>query len=559
MKKVLIFFLALFSLLFAPAAFARDSEHIESYDTNIAIQKDGSIDITERIDYFFDAPRHGIFRNIPVIKTNDDGKKYKISLKGIKVTDEKGDSYTFKQTHEGDDEILKIGDADRTITGSHSYVISYSVLGALTYFPGHDELYWNSMGTKWQVPIAKAKTTVTLPQTVPSADLNAACFVGAMGDTRQDCLVTKSDTSVEVTVSRPLEAYEGATVVIGFPKGIVSVLEPQEVVPFFSTLIGKITLVILAVAAFLWYILAPVLVVRTWWRTGRDPKPAMGEVSAWFSPPRTQNKRDLTPAETGTLVDESADLRDIYATIVDLARRGYMKIIETKKGVFDFEKKKDWKDDKDILPFEDDLLSAIFKGNDRVSLKDLDLISTFEKIKKELYDSMVTERFFPENPQSIRTKYYVLAGLAFVTGNLILFLVATIFGRNMPKKTIFGAQAAAMGRSLKNFLVSQDKKLRFQAQKQMMFEKLLPYAIAFGVEEIWARRFEKLGLKQPDWYESSSGSRFNSVVFAHSVGRAATVSFASSVTSKSSSGFSSGFSGGGSSGGGGGGGGGGSW
>jgi len=557
MRKVFIIILSLLFFLFPRSVHA---ENIETYDTAIVIAKDGSIGVTERIDYVFDTPRHGIFRSIPLIKTNDSGKQFRMALSDVSVTDEKGTPYNFTITDENGTEVLKVGDADRTITGAHWYNVSYVIRGALTYFPGHDELYWNIIGTAWPVPITESSTTVTLPQTVAAADLHATCFVGAQGATGNDCTVTLADTSVTVKTTRPLSAKEGVTVVVGFPKGIVAVVEPNEVVPFFDTVAGKITLIVLLVAGFLWYILAPFLVIRKWWTTGRDPKPPMGEVSAWFSPPKTAKLRDLTPAETGTLVDESADSKDIYASIVDLARRGYLKIIETSAGKFDFAKQKSRKKDADVQPFEDTLLSGIFETKNRVSLKDLDLTSTFVTVKKMMYASLVTDGFFPENPETVRTKYYILAGLAFMTGNLLLFLTAFIFGKNMPRKTLFGSEQAAVGRSLKNFLVSQDRQLKFQAQRQMMFEKLLPYAIAFGVEEVWAKRFEKLGLRQPDWYvsASASGGRFNSVVFAHSIGHAAATSFAQSVAAKSSTGSSSGFSGG-FSGGGGGGGGGGSW
>ena len=37
----------------------------------------------------------------------------------------------------------------------------------------------------------------------------------------------------------------------------------------------------------------------------------------------------MTPAEAGTLLDDSIDPRDITSTMVDLAVRGYMKIEET--------------------------------------------------------------------------------------------------------------------------------------------------------------------------------------------------------------------------------------
>jgi uncharacterized membrane protein YgcG len=426
-------------------------------------------------------------------------------------------------------------------------VISYHVQGALTYFPGHDELFWNVIGDKWQVPIREASASVTLPRAVPRADFNAKCDI---------CTISYADAGVQFKSTRELSSGQGLPLVVGFPKGIVAVLEPRELVPFFDTVKGKITLLLLSIAAFLWYILAPILVIRRWWKFGRDPKPAMGEVSAWFSPPKTPKLRDLTPAETGSLVDETVDTKDIYASLVDLARRGYMKIIEVKKNQFDFEKQKVGY--KDLQPFENELLTAIFKDKDRVSLKDLDLSATFEKVKKQIYESLVADGFFPENPRTVRTLYYVLAFFALVTGNFILLIIAATFGKNMPRKTLFGAEQAAVARSLKHFLVSQDKQLKFQATKQMMFEKLLPYAIAFGVEAVWAARFKDLGLKQPDWYQSSSGSAFNSVIFAQSIGHSASVSFASSIMSKSSTGFSSGFSGGGFSGGGGGGGGG-SW
>lgn len=574
MKKVFILLVTLVSLMVPRAAHAQDtSEHIETYDSHVVIQKDGTIAVTETIDYFFESAKHGIYRDIPVIKTNDNGKKYEMTLTDVSVKDDQGKPYNYTESRNGDNEELKIGDANQTITGAHEYVISYDVAGALTYFTDHDELYWNSIGDQWTVPITKAATTVTLPETIPEANLQVSCFVGAQGATGTDCSMSKVGTDVVVEVDRALDAGEGATVVVGFPKGIVAVLNPKEVVPFFATLAGKVTLVLLAIFGLLWYIVTPILVIRKWWVSGRDPKPTMGEVSAWFSPPKTKDLRELTPAETGTLVDESADFKDIYASIVDLARRGYMKIIETSaKGrsafggktiQYDFQKQKEWdaKADKTIQPFETTLLDAIFEDAkaDRVSLKDLDLQITFETVKKQLYASLVEGGFFAENPQSVRTKYYVLAVFAFITGNLILFLVALIFGKNMPRKTQAGADAAAVARSLRNFLVSQDRELAFQAKNQMMFEKLLPYAVAFGVEVIWAKRFADMALKQPNWYVSTNRGAFNAVVFSNALGRSMSTSVASFIASKSSNGFSSGFGGGGFSGGGGGGGGGGSW
>ena len=50
-------------------------------------------------------------------------------------------------------------------------------------------------------------------------------------------------------------------------------------------------------------------------------------------PSENKKGRELTPAETGTLIDEKVDLKDIYGSLIDLARRGHFRIIETKEYV----------------------------------------------------------------------------------------------------------------------------------------------------------------------------------------------------------------------------------
>ncbi|HTL42397.1 MAG TPA: hypothetical protein VL294_13075, partial [Pseudolysinimonas sp.] len=92
-----------------------------------------------------------------------------------------------------------------------------------------------------------------------------------------------------------------------------------------------------------------------------------------------------------------------------------------------------------------------------------------------------------------------------------------------------------------------------------VYEKLLPYAVLFGLEKEWAGTLGKYyDQNPPDWYAGSNVSAFNAGAFAAGVGSIAS-SVASSYSGSSSSSSSGGSSGGGSSGGGGGGGGGGGW
>src|SRR3989344_3903018 len=162
MRRLIVFLLP-FLIFFSLASSARGhlqvfTEHIAEFKSEIDIQKDGSVNVSETIVYdFANLEKHGIIRKIPFIKTNKEGKRFRMNMNVISVNDEKGNNYNYKTTNLDDRELeLKIGDADKTITGVHTYVITYTVSGALTYFSDHDELYWNVTGNEWTVPIELA-------------------------------------------------------------------------------------------------------------------------------------------------------------------------------------------------------------------------------------------------------------------------------------------------------------------------------------------------------------------------------------------------------------------
>ncbi len=528
-------------------------ERVEDFDSNIHINKDGSIAVVETIRYFFDTPRHGIFRNIPFTKY-DKGKRYDIDFKFEPVTDETGKRYEVSRTKQGEQWVLKIGDPDATVSGRHTYIISYIAKGELGYFPDHDELYWNVTGTAWDVPIKKVYTTITLPEKLTSDKIRLDCFTGTYGSTKKNCTGTSDGSTTTIETTLFLNSNEGLTIVEGFPKGIVAVLKPTEYIPFFERWYGKVTLMAIVLLAIGWYIILPIWLIIHWYKNGRDPFVGI-PLTAGYEAPKA-GKRSLTPAETGTLIDETVQNRDIFASIVDLARRGYLRINEPEKKDFFLEQLSPLKTNDILQPFEKKLLDGIFDERKLIRLKDTKLYTTIGDVKKLLYQDMVDSEYFKTNPNTTRTKYYALGGLALFTMNFVLAFAAFLFGKNMPKKTVTGAQQAQVARSLKNFLTSQERQLEFQADKQMFFEKLLPFAVAFGVEKIWAKRFEQFNLKQPDWYQGYNNGTFNAALFASSLSNSYN-SFSVSSTppsSSSSSGFGGGFSGGG-----GGGGGGGSW
>jgi len=587
MKKILIGLLLFFSLIFPVSAqlddiqkdevnlnaiYPTDSvestnnitgEHIKSFDSTITINKDGTIDVKETIIYNFDSlQKHGIYREIPFIKTNQDGKQFELRFSNFSVTDENENSYKYVKSWIDEKLIrLKIGDADRLITGIHTYIISYQVAGALTYFFDHDELYWNVTGNEWKVPIASTTASVVWPQEIKKEDVKGICYTGIAGSKESLCSVelpSLYDRAKMVTKSNnSLGSGEGLSIVVSFPKNIVTVLEPKEFVSFWNTWVGQLLIGLMGLIGLIWYVLLPFFIIYRWIRYGRDPKGTVGVTTAWFDPPKTQDGKRV-----GTLGDETVDMKDISATIVDLARRGYLIIDERKKGDYYLIKNNQPRTTgpvvQALLEYEKLLLNKFFGNEKEIRIKDEELSTEVAQIKNEMYEQVVEDKLFDKNPQTTRTGYYVVAGIALFTGNFFLAIVAFLFGRVMPRKTVFGVEAKNVAFSLKNFLGSQQRQLEFQADKQLMFERLLPFAVAFGVEKIWAKRFESLNITQPNWYRGYSSANFNSYLLVNSLSSSFKSFNTAATPTRSSSGFSSGSSGG-FSGGGGGGGGGGSW
>ncbi len=204
-------------------------ESIPSYDVTLTINEDGTLLVNEVIDYDFGSvPRHGIFRDIPVRfdypKKADTDRVYEIDVESVKASEGTPADY---ETEEFDDggvgfERIKIGDPDRTITGQHTYDITYTVKGALNGFEDHDELYWNAIGQQWSVTIDQADVTVKAPADITQI----ACFAGPTGSTLP-CAESSSDGATARFSESDLFPFNGLTVVVAIPKGVVP--EPKPI------------------------------------------------------------------------------------------------------------------------------------------------------------------------------------------------------------------------------------------------------------------------------------------------------------------------------------------
>ena len=577
--RVAAFATLLLVMLFAGGAAVSAADTgwtITSFDAVIAVQSDGRVLVNETINVDFGGlAKHGIFREIPVrYDWPADPKKMRVyELQILSVTDGQGRAWTYETSSNGANVEVKIGDADRTISGKQTYKIAYVVRGALNAFSDHDEIFWNATGSDWPVPILASSATISAPAPLSQT----TCYLGQVGS-RAGCAASPNGpNSVKFFAGRPLNPGEQLTVVGALRKGVVPdpkpILadRPRDLASYFDT--GPLWLALAAFVA----VLGLALVFWRWFTAGRDDPDRVTIVPEYEPPDK------LRPAQIGVIVDESADTLDVTASIVDLAVRGYLTIAEIpKEGLFG---KQDWtlkrtdKDTSALLPYEVTILGGLFDKGDETKLSALrrHFYTTLAKAERELYQDAVQRGWFPADPSRVRMTY-ALAGVGFVVlAGALAFLLGAVAGGGlvgigagvpavaliaaspaMPRKTKDGAELARRSQGFRRYMeVAETDRQRF-AEKEHLFTDYLPYAIVFRCVTQWAKAFEGIDLKQvtSSWYTGSGVNTFNALYLSQSLS-SFSENVSTAIASTPGGSGSSGFGGG--AGGGGGGGGGGSW
>jgi hypothetical protein len=280
-----------------------------------------------------------------------------------------------------------------------------------------------------------------------------------------------------------------------------------------------------------------VLLFLWWLWVGRDPR--TGTIVATWRPPD-----EIRPGPAGALIDQRADPGDVLATILDLARRGYLRIVEShpsgvpakggpeaaiarvlleKTGVWETE----WRfvrTDKpvdDLATYEGAVLMAIFGLGREVSARALGptFAAHMPGIYAALYDHLVRRGYFLHSPERARREWVVLAGVVAAAGvaatawfgrpALGVALLASaglvvLFSRWMPVPTRRGARARDQLLGLREYIRRAEKgELEFRHAPEKtpeLFEEILPYAIALDVTDLWLREFRELLPETTSWY-----------------------------------------------------------
>ena len=300
-----------------PAAAARPSERILSFDSRIAVNADAGMQVTETIRVLSTGEqiRRGIFRDFPTTYKDRTGNRYTVGfIPQAVLRDGNPEDWHAEQLANGI--RIYMGRKDHLLPpGEHTYTLTYATDRQLGFFADHDELYWNVTGNGWAFSIDSASATVTLPPETPEVSLLEA-YTGPAGAKGANYTATRPSAGTAFfRTTQAVAPHEGLTIVVGWPKGFVR--EPSG--PEKAMHVLKDNRTFLASFIGLAVLLAYYLMV--WGAVGRDPE--KGAIVPIYTPPD-----NLSPAAIRFLAQMGYDDRVLAAAVIDMAVKGHLGIAD---------------------------------------------------------------------------------------------------------------------------------------------------------------------------------------------------------------------------------------
>lgn len=595
MKKFFYFVFILFIMAFVfDTPFSRAAEPVDDcvikkLDSTFNLSNDSSMTVTENliVDCGNIPGKHGIFRTLPTksYKTEKDEIKSPVYLKSI--TDFNGVSYQYEETKEKDTITWKIGDPNITIYGLNYYKINYEVKNVIRPDDANfDEFYWNLNGAFWQLPIDEFQAKVIFPEGFNNSGSQIYLYSGDFGESGNNLATYAWENSrtLEVTSKQPLSPGEGITLSVTADKNIfkpyVFTTEDNNFYPkpYNLKIDDPVYYWILAILSLISPVIVFLICYFLWRKYGNDPSFKKTVVPEFGIP------NNLAPVEMGLIMTNGSLERNfVTATIINLAVKGKIKIEELSKNGFftgaDFKLIMCNKNVEDLVLSEKMVLKTFFDSDlekKEVKLSDLKykFADDIRNISNAIGDSLEKKNLIDLKGYKARlvaialfVTMFILCVLTVFVSNWIFvgfglaFLIGVIFTIIMPRRTLENLEMVQKIKGFELYMKTAEKYRQKFNEKENILEKFLPYAILFGITDLWIKKMKDLYTEKytasyvPVWYIGGHAASFNINNFSTTL-----ANFSSNMsTTMASEPSASGAGGGGFSGGGGGGGGGGSW
>ncbi len=498
---------------------------LHEFHSTINVAEDGSAVVLERFELsnVRTVPRrefHGLERLIPVESSGHLGTKRRLFLRVLGVSDGAGQALPHRVRVWGGRTEIRVPLLGRP--GQQQTVeIAYAVHNAVRFNADHDEVYWNLTSSTLSMPAERASAVVLLPEKSREV-LRAQGFVG--GSQGRTIPGQVNGASVEFTTTQPVQALQPFAIEVIVPTGIFHQPWWPSRALWFMRANPVLLLPIVVFMVMLW--------VR---RLKGRVRPA---VVTEYSPPP-----GLTPAEAGTLLTDQVEPRDITATLVDLAVRGYVRLEEdNSEGHRDYiirllKPRDQWQG---LTSYEIEMLFNTFYGGQWTKLSSLKLrfVVAVPAMRAGILNALQEKGMYRVDPLSAQ-KYRVaavvlmgvlllvlqFAGLISLVQAGLLGLVAVaasavivyLMGRDLTAKSLKGMQASAQVEGFREFIERVDADRLRRASPQQV-ERCLPYAMALGVEHRWAEQFSGITEQWPDWLTAAQADETGRALWMRSLG-----------------------------------------
>lgn len=190
--------------------------------------------------------------------------------------------------------------------GEHTFVLKFNVKELKDINADKDIFYYDALTPDWRQPIGELKIYAEFPEDFPWTDIQY--YAGQFGikseDTKLSYQNNSSNKTITITGNKIPENFAvslKASLPDGYWEGSLD-----------GSLLGNIAIIVLASTCLLLFLL--------WLIGGKDPKFARIAV--------THPVQNITPVETGIVMNGRMNVRDIVAFILYLAIKGYVKISE---------------------------------------------------------------------------------------------------------------------------------------------------------------------------------------------------------------------------------------
>ncbi|TCC43946.1 DUF2207 domain-containing protein [Kribbella capetownensis] len=483
-----------------PAQAADDS--ITAYSAEATLTKDGKLQVKETVDL---AAAGSTFSRTLATRVRADAERDRTyGLSDVSATVNGQPAQGFQNDSTDDGRRLTVN-----VSGQSKVVYSYTVDNVVADSTEGREVSWPILqGFGTAVP--KASVTVNVPFATW-----VTCIAGRVGSS-MPC------TSSQLAESAALQIEQNGVPAGGrltFLTGLSDQATVQPNAEFktrwtlghaFTADSSTIGLAVIVLAIGL------LAAVALWFLRGRDAGKVVGgaperPVLDGSDGPQFAAPDGIRPGQVGTVVDETADVVDITATLLDLAVRNYLTIVElpreTHFGKLDWELHRLNQGGSELLPYEKALLDAVFADGDTAVVSALgpSLRPRLNLVREQLYADVVTQGWFSSRPDAVRNRW-TTAGLVLLSAGVVLTIVLAIVskfglvgfavmlaglalalvGQIAPARTARGAAVLGRVAGLQQYLANETSADLPQSHRLEFASRCLPYAAVLGLTEKWA-------------------------------------------------------------------------